>query len=136
MHRTFLAVGFIFGALGVIVGAFGAHALKKMVPPETIASFETGVRYQFYHTLALCFTGLLHRRMPFVVTRLAGWCFILGILLFSGSIYMLTAFKATNTIGLNGIGVITPIGGVLLVLGWIFSLVAVIRYSTGGMKSY
>jgi uncharacterized membrane protein YgdD (TMEM256/DUF423 family) len=125
MHKGFLVLASLLGAVSVALGAFGAHALKKMVPPETVASFETGVRYQFYHTFALFIVAILFQNIPGKWLNAAGWMFVVGILLFSGSLYVLTAIKATNTVGLRGIGIITPIGGLFFIAGWIALLVAV-----------
>lgn len=119
MHKGFLITAAVFGALSVGLGAFGAHALKQIVPPESIATFETGVRYQFYHTFALLAVAILFETFPGRWLLSAGWLFILGIILFSGSLYMLTALKAGNTVGLKGIGVITPFGGLLFIAGWL-----------------
>lgn len=122
MHKGFLRAGAILAALAVTLGAFGAHGLKKYVPAETINTFETGVKYQFYHALALLAAGILADKFPFRWVRYAGICFIGGIILFSGSLYVLTFLKATETVGLKGIGFITPFGGLLFILGWLFLL--------------
>ena len=127
MHKGFLQTAAILGALAVALGAFGAHALKKMVPPETVTTFETGVRYQFYHVFALLAVAILFGSFPGRNLQYAGICFIIGIILFSGSLYALTALSATNTVGLRGIGAITPIGGVFFIVGWIFLFLAVIK---------
>lgn len=127
MHKGFLATAALLGALAVALGAFGAHGLKKIVPPETVATFETGVRYQFYHVFALIAVALLFDRLPADWLRYAGWCFIIGIILFSGSLYLLTALKATNTVGLTGIGIVTPFGGLFFIAGWICLAVATLR---------
>lgn len=119
MHKGFLRTAAILGALAVALGAFGAHGLKKIVPPEAVSTFETGVRYQFYHTFALLAAAMLFARYPARSLRIAGICFIAGIVLFSGSLYVLTLLQATNTVGLRGIGAITPIGGVFFIVGWI-----------------
>ena len=124
MHKGFLRWAALLGALAVALGAFGAHGLKKYVPAETIGTFETGVRYQFYHVFALLAVSILHQYLPVKWLRYAGNCFLIGILLFSGSLYILTALKATDTVGLFGIGTITPIGGVFFIAGWIFMLIA------------
>lgn len=116
------------------LGAFGAHALKKIVPPETVASFETGVRYQFYHTFALLAVAILSGTFPGKWLVSAGWLFTLGIILFSGSLYVLTALKATNTVGLKGIGIITPIGGLLFVAGWLCLLIGIIGSANSSSK--
>jgi len=120
MHKGFLRTAALLGALAVTLGAFGAHGLKTMVPPETVSTFETGVRYQFYHTFALLVIAILFEKFPHRNIRYAGVCFITGIVLFSGSLYALTLLQATNTVGLRGIGAITPIGGVFFIAGWIF----------------
>lgn len=127
MSKTFLIIAALLGALSVILGAFGAHGLKKIVPPETVASFETGVRYQFYHTFALLIIGLLLERMHSQWLVWAGYSFIVGIVLFSGSLYLLTALKATETVGLRGIGFITPVGGLFFVSGWLLMLAGIIK---------
>lgn len=117
----------LLGALSVALGAFGAHGLKKLVPPETISTFETGVRYQFYHVFALLAVAILYDRFTADWMRYAGICFIVGIILFSGSLYVLTALKATNTVGLSGIGAITPFGGLFFIAGWIAMFVAIVK---------
>ena len=119
MSKKFLLTGAILGALSVALGAFAAHSLKKFVSVETVNTFETGVRYQFYHTFAIIITGLLLMRIDNSLLKWAGNSFITGIILFSGSLYLLTALKATETVGLGGIGIITPIGGLFFILGWI-----------------
>jgi len=125
MHKGFLRWAALLGALAVALGAFGAHGLKKYVPIETISTFETGIRYQFYHVFALLAVGILHEKFPVKWLRYAGNCFLIGILLFSGSLYILTALKATDTVGLSGVGAITPIGGVFFIAGWVFLFVSV-----------
>ncbi|TAJ07454.1 MAG: DUF423 domain-containing protein [Nitrospirae bacterium] len=115
---NFLLLGAALGALGVAAGAFGAHALKAVLPTEMQAVFETAVRYQMYHALTLLLTGmLLERRGPeaqagWRCLRLAGWLFLAGILLFSGSLYALALS------GLRWLGAITPVGGVCFIAGW------------------
>jgi len=119
MSRRFIQIAAILGALSVVLGAFGAHALKKIIQPDQIATFETGVRYQFYHTFALLAVGILYRRMPGKVMEWAGILFISGIILFSGSLYLLTWIQAVENVGLKGIGAITPLGGLCFIAGWI-----------------
>lgn len=118
VYKTALIASFIFAIIGVIIGAFGAHKLKEMMAPELLASFETGVRYQFYHVFALAIAGLLFMAFPSQKIVYATWFFIVGILMFSGSIYVLTYMKGTQHIGLGKLGLITPIGGLLLIIGW------------------
>jgi len=108
--RTFVAAALV-GAIGVLLGAFAAHGLKGRLSPEDLQVFETGVRYQMYHAPALLLCGLLARSgRP---ARASAWCFLLGVAVFSGSLYLLA------TTGVRWLGAITPIGGLALVLGWI-----------------
>lgn len=123
MHSVFVMTGTFLAGLAVILGAFGAHGLKKIVPPETVGTFQTGVQYQMYHALALLLVGMLFEKADNGLMRWAGICFIIGILLFSGSLYLITLLKAKNTVGLSGIGIITPIGGLFFVAGWLMMLV-------------
>src|SRR5687768_3802324 len=111
MHRGFLVTAAIIGALSVVLGAFGAHALRKYVSAEAVGTFETGVRYQFYHCFALFIVGILYERFPLKWMSWSGYSFIIGILLFSGSLYLLTALHNTEQVGLKNLGIITPIGG-------------------------
>ncbi len=127
MHKGFLMTATLLGALSVALGAFGAHGLKKLVPPETITTFETGVRYQFYHVFALLAVAILYDKFSADWMRYAGICFIVGIILFSGSLYILTTLKATNTVGLSGIGAITPFGGLFLIAGWVAMFVSIMK---------
>ena len=112
MDRTFLLLGAIFGFLGVALGAFGAHGLRGRLSPEMLAVFETAVRYQMYHTLALLITGLVMARIDGWLLHMAGWCFVAGILIFSGSLYALALS------GVTVLGAITPIGGLAFLAGW------------------
>ena len=126
MHKGFLITASVLAALSVALGAFGAHALKKIVPPESVVTFETGVRYQFYHTFALFVVAILFQTFPGKWLTTAGWLFIAGIILFSGSLYALTLLKATNNVGLKGVGIITPFGGLFFIAGWICLLIGII----------
>lgn len=119
MHNGFLRTAAIMGLLAVVLGAFGAHGLKQVVPADALNTYETGVRYQFYHALALLATGILFEKFPSRFMRYAGICFITGIVLFSGSLYGLTAILATETVGLRGIGIVTPFGGLFFIAGWL-----------------
>lgn len=132
MHKSFLVIASILGAISVALGAFGAHGLKQIVPPESVATFETGVRYQFYHTFALFLVAILFQSFPGKLMSAAGWLFLIGILLFSGSLYLLTILKATNNVGLKGVGIITPFGGLFFIAGWICLLIGIL---TGTSKS-
>ena len=112
MDRTFLLIGALAGFTGVTLGAFGAHALRGRLSPEMLAVFETGVRYQMYHALAILATGLIAGRMGGWLIVSAGWLFTAGIVLFSGSLYLLALT------GVTMLGAITPLGGVAFLLGW------------------
>lgn len=119
MHRTYIKLGALIGALSVIMGAFGAHKLKELLAPEVLSSYQTGVTYQFYHAFGLLAVGILYKRYQNNWMEWAGRLFILGIILFSGSLYLLTALQATRQVGLEGFGILTPIGGLLMVGGWL-----------------
>lgn len=101
-----------FGFLGVGFGAFGAHALKARLTPEMLAIYRTAVEYQFWHVLALLAVGVLALSRPGPLASASGWCFVLGILIFSGSLYALALSEV------RVLGAITPIGGLLLLAGW------------------
>ena len=117
MKSGWLVVGAVAGGLGVMLGAFGAHGLKTRVPAELLAVFETGVRYQMYHALALVAVGLLALRAPSGWLTAAGWLFLVGIAIFSGTLYLMTFT------GARWLGAITPLGGLSLIAGW-FALAA------------
>lgn len=128
MQKIFLLLGTVLAALAVALGAFGAHGLKKLVAPETVASYQTGVQYQMYHAIALIIVAILIERWQNnQALHWAGWLFAGGILLFSGSLYFLASLKAMNKVGVSGIGLITPIGGLLFIAGWILLLFAVLK---------
>ena len=117
MKRTLLITGSLIGLLAVILGAFGAHGLKESLTPEALTSFETGVRYQMYHAFLMLLAGAA---LPLSAKTLK-WVYILllsGIILFSGSIYLLTT-KSLTGIDITPIAWITPIGGALLIFAWI-----------------
>jgi uncharacterized membrane protein YgdD (TMEM256/DUF423 family) len=113
MDRTFLLIGSVFGFLGVAFGAFGAHALKSRLSTEMLAVFETGVRYQMYHAFAVLIVAAAIGHLGDArLLGIAGWFFVAGVLLFSGSLYAL-ALTGTGMLGM-----ITPIGGLLFLIGW------------------
>ena len=112
MDRTFLLAGALFAFVGVGLGAFAAHGLRGRLAPEMMAVFETGVRYHMYHALALVLTSIVMARMSGWLVATAGWCFIAGILLFSGSLYALALS------GVTILGAITPLGGLAFLAGW------------------
>jgi uncharacterized membrane protein YgdD (TMEM256/DUF423 family) len=114
MNKLFLQAGSFLGAVGVMVGAFGAHALKPMLLASgRFETFETGVRYQFYHALALVLVGILSKEFRSKTINYSGYCFLAGTLIFSGSLYLI-CFT-----GINVFGAVAPIGGTLLVAAWL-----------------
>jgi uncharacterized membrane protein YgdD (TMEM256/DUF423 family) len=120
--KLFAVLGSLAAALAVGLGAFAAHALKTRLPPEVLITFETSVRYHFYHALglfAVAFAAYLLPASPLV--RWAGWLMTAGILLFSGSLYMLCLT------GVRGLGVITPFGGVAFILAWLLLAAALVQ---------
>jgi uncharacterized membrane protein YgdD (TMEM256/DUF423 family) len=113
MERILFILGSLSGALGVVLGAFGAHALRARLSPDLLNTFETAVRYQMYHALALLAVAFaLSRYGPSTLLSAAGWLFVLGTLIFSGSLYLLAA---TNY---KWLGAITPLGGIAFIAGW------------------
>jgi uncharacterized membrane protein YgdD (TMEM256/DUF423 family) len=127
MHKLFLITGTILGGLAVALGAFGAHGLRKIVSVETVAVYQTGVQYQMYHALALILVGILAERQNNPVLQYAGFLFIGGIVLFSGSLYLIVSLTAMNRPISTGVGIITPIGGLFFIAGWILFLIGMIR---------
>ena len=121
MEKTFLIVATVFGGLAVALGAFGAHGLQGMVTEARLATFETAVRYQMYHALALFAVVGLMRWTASPLLGWAGWLLIAGVLIFSGSLYLLVFTNA------SWLGAVAPIGGTAMIVGWLLMLVAVLR---------
>jgi uncharacterized membrane protein YgdD (TMEM256/DUF423 family) len=122
MVRLFLSAGAFFAGLGVMLGAFGAHALEGRVTPARIEVFETGVRYQMYHALGLLAVAWISSAWPSWQITWSGYLFIAGILIFSGSLYILVL---TDT---PWLGAVTPLGGLSLIAGWILLLWAAVSH--------
>jgi uncharacterized membrane protein YgdD (TMEM256/DUF423 family) len=112
MDKTFLLLGAVAAFLAVALGAFGTHGLRERLSPEMMAVFQSGVRYHMYHALALILVSGIMGRMSGWLIQTAGWCFVAGIVLFSGSLYLLA------TTGVTILGAITPIGGLFFLIGW------------------
>lgn len=112
MTRLFFALGSLLGLIGVAAGAFGAHALRSHLTPDLLATWETAVRYQLVHALALLATGWAATRWPGTRVNIAGWSFLAGTVVFSGSLYVL------SLTGLRWLGAVTPIGGLAFLAGW------------------
>ncbi|WP_431162434.1 DUF423 domain-containing protein [Flagellimonas beolgyonensis] len=118
MNRTILLAAILMGALAIILGAFGAHGLEKLVPADAVETFEVGVRYQMYHALFLLFLGLWPQGSD-KIKKLVLLMVVVGVVLFSFSIYAL-ALNSLTTFDFKTFGFLTPIGGVFLILGWIY----------------
>ena len=113
MDRLFFGVGCVSAVVAVTLGAFGAHGLRGRLVPDMLMTFEIGVRYQMYHALGLLAVGLAFSRWPSSTVALAGWLFIAGTLVFSGSLYGL------SLTGHRWLGAVTPLGGAAFIAGWI-----------------
>ena len=113
MDRLFFAVGCLSALVAVALGAFGAHGLRGRLVPDMLMSFEIGVRYQMYHALGLLAVGLALSRWPSSPVALAGWLFIAGTVVFSGTLYLLAVS------GQRWLGAVTPVGGAAFIAGWL-----------------
>ncbi|MTJ16645.1 MULTISPECIES: DUF423 domain-containing protein [unclassified Dolichospermum] len=114
MTQFFLTIAAIFGGLSVAGGAFGAHALREKISERSLEIFDTGARYQMYHALALLLVAMLMSRLenPPTTLLVSGWLFIIGVVIFSGSLY------ALSLTGIKSLGAVAPLGGLALMLGW------------------
>jgi uncharacterized membrane protein YgdD (TMEM256/DUF423 family) len=123
MDRIFFVIGSILAGLAVILGAFGAHGLKNLVTPEMIGTWEKAVRYQMYHALAMLILAWAVTHWPegARLWSLGAWLFLVGVILFSGSLYLLVLS------GIKWLGAVTPLGGVAFGVGWLCLLVAAWR---------
>lgn len=121
MQNLFFALGACLSLLGVVFGAFGAHALRSRLSPEMLETFEVAVRYQMYHSLGMIAAAWAVSAWQNQLTVTAGWCFFAGVLIFSGSLYIL------SFTGVRWLGAVTPIGGVAFIVGWGCLALAAIR---------
>lgn len=121
MTRAFTVLGALSGLVAVALGAFAAHGLRGRIAPELLAAFETGARYQMYHALALLAAAWAATRWPGGLVTAAGWLFVAGTLVFSGSLY------ALSLTGQRWIGAVTPLGGAAFLLGWLALAGAALR---------
>jgi len=112
MDKNFLLLGAIAGFLAVALGAFGAHGLRGRLSPEMMSVFQTGVQYHLAHALAILLVGAIMGHLSGWLIQTAGWCFVAGIVFFSGSLYLLAVT------GVTILGAVTPIGGLLFLAGW------------------
>ena len=126
MNKRIIITAAIFGALAVILGAFGAHSLKKSLTAEQLEIWHTAVQYHFYHTFALLFLSTFGRFRNRII-NFSSYCFTIGIILFSGSLYLLATRTLSHIGAVNILGPITPLGGVFFILGWLSLLLAALR---------
>ncbi len=126
MNKRIILTAAFFGAVAVLLGAFGAHGLKSLVDASSLEIWQKGVDYQFYHTFALLYLSTFARYRNKLI-NIAYFCFSLGIVFFSGSLYLLATRSILNISFINLIGPITPIGGLLFVLGWIMLFFAALK---------
>jgi uncharacterized membrane protein YgdD (TMEM256/DUF423 family) len=125
MNKLFLIFASLSGSIAVIAGAVVAHQLKQRMPAAALDVYETAVRYQFYHVFALLACGILSEKFAGSWIGRAGTCFIAGILLFSGSLYIISAVMTAGSSVPPALGILTPLGGLAFILGWIFLSIAV-----------
>lgn len=126
MNKRIIITAAIFGTLAVMLGAFGAHSLKKIISTEQLDTWYTAVQYHFYHTFALLFLSTFGRFKNKIV-NFSAYCFTIGIFLFSGSLYFLALKNVLAIEAINVLGPITPIGGLFFILGWLSLLLAAVR---------
>ncbi|NTE01432.1 DUF423 domain-containing protein [Agrobacterium tumefaciens] len=126
MNKRIILTASFFGFVAVLLGAFGAHALKALVNGPSLEIWQKGVNYQFYHTFALLYLSTFARYRNKLI-NIAYFCFTFGIILFSGSLYLLATRNILQLDFVNLIGPLTPIGGLLFVLGWIMLFFAAIK---------
>lgn len=124
LSSRFLVWAALFGMLSVIIGAMGAHFLQKIMDAKALLHIETGAKYQMYHALALALVAVLHHFFPGKLLSRAAYCFILGIICFSFSLYVLAWLETYAPESKVTIAMITPLGGLLLITGWLFLLIA------------
>jgi len=122
MTKLFLSIGAVNAALAVMLGAFGAHGLKEKVSAELLDIFQTGVQYHFYHALGILIVGIIAYHLPESgFLKWSGWLMLVGILLFSGSLYLMTFT------GARWLGAVTPFGGTAFIAAWILLAIAVLK---------
>jgi len=123
MAKTLLIIAAISGLLAVMIGAFGAHGLKGRITTDLMAIFQTGVQYHFYHALALLLVGILMLQFPqLTLLKFSGWLLVAGMVIFSGSLYVMALT------GITWLGAITPIGGMAFIGGWLTMAIAIYNH--------
>jgi len=127
MQKTILSLGASFAALAVILGAFGAHALKEKLAPDQLQVFETGVRYQIYHAFAIIIVAMLFDKLNPSMLNYSAYFFVAGIIFFSGSLYLLASKSILGIESWSFLGPITPLGGLCFIAGWVLLAVSVLK---------
>lgn len=127
VNKGFLITAFFLGALAVGLGAFGAHGLKKVADASQLQTFETAVRYQFYHVFALALVGIMPYFVSSNLINASGVLFIIGIVLFSGSLYFLTWTGISGNTSFRWIGILTPVGGACFIAGWVLLALGMLK---------
>ena len=126
MHKKYLTAGALLAGMAVALGAFGAHGLEKLTTDEKVLhGYQAGVQYQLYHSFALLIVGILYEKFDSRYLRWAAISFGTGILLFSGSLYLLTFLKIQGSSAVKYVGPVTPLGGVLFICGWLLLVLAI-----------
>jgi len=127
MNKMYFIIAALLGAVAVILGAFGAHGLKSRMNPGAFEIFETAVKYQFYHVFALLAVAIVTQFIPGNLINWSGRFFVAGIILFSGSLYLLSYFKMMGNTQMNWLGAVTPFGGLCFITGWVLMAISAIR---------
>jgi uncharacterized membrane protein YgdD (TMEM256/DUF423 family) len=127
MHKGFIQTAALLGALSIILGAFGAHALKVIFTADLLQVFETAVRYQMYHAFALLAVGILYKEFTNKQIKLAGNFFVAGVILFSGSLYAICFIEYQHLSSLLWVGAITPLGGLCFIIGWLLLFAGTVK---------
>jgi uncharacterized membrane protein YgdD (TMEM256/DUF423 family) len=126
MNKRIIITASLLGIMAVVLGAFGAHGLRGKISADELKTWDTAVQYHFYHVLALLFLSTFARFNSRLI-NVSSWCFTFGIILFSGSLYILASKNILNITQTSFIGPITPLGGVFFIIGWICLLLATIK---------
>ena len=128
MHRNYFITAAVLGALGVALGAFGAHGLQQLTTDEKILhSYQTGVQYQVYHSIALLIAAAVAEKLNEKYFKWAALCFTVGVIFFSGSLYIITYLKIQESDAARYLGPVTPLGGLLFIAGWLLLAVSVLK---------
>lgn len=127
MQKIYLIIGTLLAGLAVALGALGAHGLEKIATPKQVATYQTGVQYQMYHALALILIGVLTERIGNSFVSSAGGLFIAGVILFSGSLYLIVSLQTMNKAVPTAVGILTPIGGLFFIAGWLCLLIGLLK---------